>query len=250
MGRFTLAFAAFALTVAAIGSVAIAPPAAAQEADQEQQIDAYTALVEAVASDEVATNALKIEMARVPEELGKIPEFIEIEAECPGLIAGYASAIQPHLLLGQLDDYRWYRSQLDPLFRAEFTEAEALEGAEFFESALGRKYMEWVWSNQSVENILEEAIEDPDADTSRAAFDADRATTLNQMNEALSAEDQAAVTLALSGEFGRKLLGLQPRLSAILFEMFNRDYPPEVEAKLDETTGVFIEDHLTACEEN
>ncbi len=209
--------------------------------------DAYTELVEAIASDENAMQAFEAEMARAAEEWGKQADFAEIENECPGFLEGFILAMRPSLRKGQLDDYGWYRAQLDTLVRAELTEAEAREGAAFFNSPLGRKLMGRVWEHNSYENSVAEAIADPEGDTSREAFEADRRATRDRLNNAFTPEEHAATKDALSGGFGRKLVLLQPRINSLMFEMYNRSYPPEIQAELDAVTDAFVESHFAAC---
>lgn len=220
----------------------------AQPGHADTQRDPYTDLVMAIASDEIAVQALDAEMARAPEEWGKIPEFAELEADCPGFIQGYAVAMRAAYSKGHMQDYAWYRGKLDTLFRAELTEAEAEQGAAFYSSPLGIKLMRWVWANRSVDATIAEAMANPETDTSRQAYDADMQATRQQVRSDFTLAEQIEIKEALGSGFGPKLLMLQPRMNQLTFEMFNREFTPDVEAEIDQAADSFIDNHIAACE--
>lgn len=224
--------------------------ASAPSIANEKARDAYADLIESIASDEMAAQEFEVQMAQAPEVWAKDPDFIELDQECPGFIEGYSTAIRPSLLKGHLDDYAWYRVQLNTLLRAELSPEEAAQGAQFFNSPLGRKLVTWAWANTSIENVTAEAIESPDGTVSSEAFDADREATRERLKEDYSFDDLAAIKEGLGEGFGPKLLELKPKINAITLEMYNREYSPEIEAEIEETSDRFIDAHITACDAN
>lgn len=237
-----LALSAAAFCAAAV-SLSLPASIAAQETDP------YSRLVGAVASEAISDRVFEQDMgSSFVDALGQMPEMADIEADCPGFITGYADAVTGIMRESHEYDYRWYRSQLAQLFRAEMTQPHARGAAEFFETDLAQRFFITAISQMTAENTVRDAIENEDAQISQEAQAADRKATARRTVEAMPPEDMRRFAEEMSSsDWFPSFRRLRPRINTLTLAMANRDFTPEMGAKYDRISDGFIDNHLAQC---
>lgn len=234
------------LTVA-IAALTFAMPVLAQSPGTAS--DPHRALAAALTNDEFVERSY--EQAIVMGFQGALraaPDMAAIEAECPGVIGVMTAAAEPIMRPAYLRDFAAYRERLANLFRGEMSVAQAREGADFFTSPLGRRFLLSLAANLSVDAQNGDAISSQGATISSEALGADNLRSAKDGLSALEPLDRREVERTLTtAEWAREFVRLQPMIARFQLEMANAEYLPEEDAAMDAALEIAAETHLTAC---
>ena len=164
------------------------------------------------------------------------PSLAVTEAECPGLIDAMVAAGEPIMRPAHQRDFLIYRDKLTRLFANEMSGEHAAEGAAFFGSALGKRFLASLAMHPTIGGVsgaTPAAATPPDA---RAGLDALEPLDRREIEGILGGSAWAL-------EFSR----LQPRIAEAQLEMATSDYLPSEDAAMDQAFAAAAETHLTAC---
>lgn len=234
----------------AIACLALFP--AALPAQEVVADDPHRALALAVSSDEIAILRFEQDM-KVSFETGikQIPEMAQLDQDCPGFILGFGKVMRGPVYEGHMDDNIWYRGKLEELFRARLSKEDAAGAARFYGSEQGQNLLAQAIASMTAENTVAEVLEDIDEDRplSAEAYNADQVATASRLLKKLSPEEMASLNAALSqAKWFPKVMAIMPEVQALGLELFNRDYSPELNAKIEAVAENFTNEHLKACE--
>lgn len=221
-------------------------------AEETTAADPYTALAEALSSDEVWQLRFDkdMELSFFPV-LEQDPDTRQIDQDCPGYIAGMAKVMTPPMLEGHAKDQIWYRTQLEELFRSKLSSADAKGAADFYGSDAGQDLLSMALNNASATNTVQELIESPDFDPSISAeaYRADVEAMKQNLQRNLDPKEMHSIGLRLAiSTWFPAFRKLAPNIEAINVEMINNDYSPEINARLDGVIEEFVNAHLDACD--
>lgn len=221
----------------------------AQDSSDE---DPHAALALAFTSKEIALLRFEQDM-KISFSSGfkQIPELVEVDKDCPGYFLGLTKAMRPVMFEGHMEDNTWYQNQLEKLFRSRLSKQDAAGAAQFYSSDDGQNLLAQAIASMAGENTVAEIVENIDEERplSAQAYAADQEATTERLLRSMSQEELVALGTRLQGEkWFPKFLALTSEIQALGLEMFNRDYSPEIEAKIDTAIEGFTDAHLGACE--
>ncbi len=212
--------------------------------------DPYQAMVEVFASDTMRDRAFDtiIESA-FRGALEADPELQALEIECPGLASGLENAVRPIMKQSYNNDYVTYRQDLRVLFAEEMTREHAAQAAAFFGSDLGQRFFDAVFANQSLDNMVAEAVAtEGEEDISENAMRKDMNRTAIRALMAMEPVDRQEIARVFeSEEWGKSLAMMRPKMDALLADPRFQDFTPEEDVAIDLASTQFAEAHFSAC---
>ncbi|QYU68843.1 hypothetical protein J4558_01450 [Leptolyngbya sp. 15MV] len=231
----------------ALAALTFASPVLAQ--DGAATGDPHRALAVALTSDEFIERSYEQAIVMGFEgALRGAPEMAAIEAECPGILGAMTAAAEPIMRPAYRRDFAAYRDRLTGLFRGELSPAQAREGADFFASPLGRRFLLSLAANLSAEAQLGAIVSSGGTAITSEALDADNLRSARDGLSALEPLDRREVERTLtSAGWAREFVRLQPMIARYQLDMANSAYLPEEDAAMDAALEAAAETHLTAC---
>lgn len=213
------------------------------------QADPHAALAAALTSDEYIEQSYSHGIvAMFDSALRSDPELVETESECPGLFAAILEAGEPIMRPAHRRDLLSYREKLTELFGREMSAGEASDGAAFFASDLGRRFLASLAANQALDKQVEAVLANEGEGINAEAIGADKVATARAGLESLEPLDRREVERTLVGAGWAKAFSrLQPAIMEYQLEMANADYLPEEDAAMDQAFEAAAESHLAAC---
>lgn len=228
-------------------ALAIAAPLAAQ--DGTATAGPHHALAAALTTDDyIEQNYAHAIEAVFESALRADPELAATEDACPGLFAAMLAAGEPIMRPAYRRDFLAYRVKLGELFGRELSAEHAREGATFFSSDLGRKFLVSLAANQSVDAQVGSLIASDSTTFSAETVAADKEMTARAGLAALEPLDRREVERILGGAaWAQEFARLRPAISEYQLEMANADYLPQEDAAMDVAFEAAADTHLTAC---
>jgi hypothetical protein len=213
------------------------------------QADPHAALAAALTSDEYIEHSYSHTIEAVFESaLRAEPDLTATEGECPGLFAAMLAAGEPVMRPAYRRDFLAYRAKLAALLGREMSAEHASQGAAFFGSPLGRRFLLSLSENQSVDAQLGAALPGEGQAVTADAFSADRERTVRGGLTALEPLDRREIEHTLStAPWAESFARLHPTITEYQLEMANADYLPEEDAAMDQAFEAAAETHLAAC---
>lgn len=237
-GAKLVALASFIFTSATI-------PAQAQSSAD----DPYNYLVQTLAGDEMARRSFESEMEHAfVAVLRADAEFMELDAECPGALQGLVDVNRPIMWESHLDDFDWYRAELDRAFRNELSPEHAEGMANFFASELGQRFFDTIFQEQRFDRTIAKVMEDDGDKIDAETLLKDKTDTATRSLMALEPVDRQELThIFATEEWAMSLIAIQPRLREIQLQLANREFTPDQDAQMDQRTEEFVTRHFDAC---
>ncbi len=219
-----------------IASLMVAPvPASAQPAAQSVQ-PAQSSL------DQRKAAGLRLAQMLYPEELQvaaginvlrsqfgpsmlKDPNIKALEAEHPGLVDSMVAELEPVFKRYIISELPNYHRGIGDLYGTHFSVTELAEIHRFFSTPTGRKISQGVQINMSLESVMTEAVNNPDAPASSTAIESDHRATVAKTLKTIDKSDTAELIRFGSAPWFPKLKAFRPTLLAFETEFMNRPAP-------------------------
>lgn len=233
-----------------IGIASIALTLAGASLAQEAEQDPYQELVSVFSNDTMRDRAFEsIMQSAFVGTLEADPELRALEIECPGLVSGLSDAIRPIMRQSHNDGYVVYRQDLHTLFKSELSTEHAAQTAEFFGSDLGQRFFASVFSNQSMDNIIAEAMETQgEEDITVDAMRKDTNRTAIRALMALEPVDRKTIANVFANEEWAKAFAMmRAQMDALQADPKYQETTPEEDAAIEAASVTFAEAHFEAC---
>lgn len=170
-----------------------------------------------------------------------------MEAEYPGLLKRIATDLRP-IFIGHtrriLPDYI---ERYAAVYAADFSAAELDDLYQLFASPAGQRLIDSMMNNLTFDSTLQEAVADPEAQTSLSAVNNDykrsAAATLKQVSD----EDKKAFAVLVTKPYFPRMTKIGPKLRKLDQDMINEP-DPALDADIEASIKKSLEAHIAAAE--
>ncbi|UIP07695.1 DUF2059 domain-containing protein [Erythrobacter sp. SDW2] len=183
----------------------------------------------------------------IPETLAQDPDLMALDEVCPGSLTVLVESGRSLLKEDFIRDQDRYRREVAALFADRLSPEHAAEVAALYSTPLGKKLVQSVGDNQSLDFVMEEALADPYGDTTAEALAKDDERTLREVVQRLTLAEKRELSDLFGKSPGfRAFEAIQDELVAIRtrieLETANEE-DPELEAAMEQALG----SHLASC---
>lgn len=177
----------------------------------------------------------------------KDPNIKALEADHPGLVDTLVMYLEPVFQRYIIAELPAYHRGIGDLYGGYFTVQELAEIHRFFATPTGRKLSQGVQVNMSMDTVMSEAIDDPDAPATTGAIEADHRATVAKTLKTIDKSDTAELIRFGSAPWFPKLKAFRPKLLAFEAEFMNRP-SPALEAEIGKIMERTMERVIAAAE--
>ena len=170
-----------------------------------------------------------------------------LEAEYPGLLKRVTDDLRPIFVRHTRRILPEYVERYAAVYAADFSAAELDDLYKLFASPAGQRLIAALLDNVSVDNTLQEVVDDPDAQTSLAAVNADHKRSAAAAVKQVSDEDKMAFAVLVTKPYFSRMTKIGPKLRKLDQEMLNEP-DPTLESEIEAVIKTSFEAHIAASE--
>lgn len=181
--------------------------------------------------------------------LRKHEDYVALEAKYPGIIDEVAMRMRPLLEEYGRASMPQRLQQMGLFFAQRFSRVELEDMLAFYTSPTGQRLIRAMFANASMQGIVDEAIADPEQQTSIDAVNQIFASSLNALPKALIESDRPVLRELMRKPWFARIRAVAPEMRQLQQQMINEP-DPAFEGRLDQVITETIENFIEQSEQS